>query len=497
MSATTEYTDYTEKTSQNGSGHAAAPPLRVVVVGGGIAGLATAYYLQRGARASNLELKCTLVESDSRLGGKIVTDSEGGFVVEGGPDSFLTQKPWALQLCRELGLSDRLIGTNQTRPVTILWKGRFRPLPEGVFLIVPTRFMPFALSSLFSPLGKLRMALDMVIPARRETSDESVADFIRRRLGSEALERLADPLMGGVHTSDPERQSLLASFPRFVDVERKYGSLIRGMLAARRAAPPPTAKPLPAFMSLRGGVQELVTALGEHLDTVDVRLGLSVTDVEPQNGGGYRVTLDDGSAIDADAVVLAVPARVAAPMVQDFAPELAAHLAGIRYISTATVSLGYRRSDIQHPLDSSGFLIPTQEGHRISGCTWSSTKFANRAPDDRVLLRCFIGRPTDQATPLLPEAELVRIARDELRALMGITAEPILTRVYRWRDGHPQYDVGHLDRMAEMDRLVAAQPGLYLTGSSYRGVGLPDCVHNASLVAEALLKQYARAASIS
>ncbi len=484
-------TEYTERAGQNRPGHPdGGSPLRVVVVGGGIAGLATAYYLQKGARVVGVALECTLVESDSRLGGKIVTHSEDGFVLEGGPDSFLTQKPWALQLCRELGLSDRLIGVNETqRKTTILWKGRFRPLPDGVFLIVPTRFMPFALSSLFSPLGKLRMALDLVIPPRKATSDESVASFIRRRLGQEALDRLGDPLMGGVHTSDPEQQSLLASFPRFADIERKYGSLIRGMLAARRAAPPPTTKPLPAFMSLKGGVEELVTALAQHLDGVDVRLERRVAHLAQLETGGYCVSLDDGAAIEADAVVLAVPARVAAPLVQDIDRTLASRLASIRYISTSTVSLGYRRADIQHPLDGSGFLIPAKEGHRITGCTWSSTKFAGRAPEDSVLLRCFIGRPTDQVTPLLPEDELVRIAREELLGLMGITAEPVLTQVYTWREGHPQYDVGHLDRMAELDRLCAAHPDLYLTGSSYRGVGLPDCIHNASLVAEALLKQ--------
>ena len=483
-------TDYTEQGGQDRVGHPAGRRLRVVVVGGGIAGLATAYYLQQGRRSPGIAVEVTLVESDARLGGKIVTHSEDGFVVEGGPDSFLTQKPWALQLCRELGLSDRLIGVNETqRKTTILWQGRFRPLPDGVFLIVPTRFMPFALSSLFSPLGKLRMALDLVIPPRKATSDESVASFIRRRLGQEALDRLGDPLMGGVHTSDPEQQSLLASFPRFADIERKHGSLIRGMLAARRAAPATTTKPLPPFMSLRGGVQELVTTLTQRLDTVDMKLGRRVTRLAQRASGGYRVTLDDSVELDADAVVLAVPSRIAAPLVQDIDADLASRLATIRYISTSTVSLGYRRADIRHSLDGSGFLIPTKEGHRITGCTWSSTKFAGRAPDDAVLLRCFIGRPSDQVTPLLPEAELVGIAREELRGLMGITAEPVLTQVFTWRDGHPQYDVGHLDRMAELDRLCAAQPGLYLTGSSYRGVGLPDCIHNASLVAAALLQR--------
>ena len=229
--------------------------MRVAIVGGGVAGLSAAFHLQEGARSAGIPLDCALLEKDDRLGGKVVTRTTDGFVVEGGPDSFLTQKPWALELCRKLGLGDRLIGTNEAaRKVFVLWKGRLHKLPDGVLLIVPTRLMPFAFSTLISPVGKLRMGLDLVIPPRRDGGDESVASFVRRRLGEEALEKIAEPLMGGIHTSDPEMQSLLASFPRFVDLERKHGSLIRGMMAARSARPA-NGHSLPPFMTLRGGLE--------------------------------------------------------------------------------------------------------------------------------------------------------------------------------------------------------------------------------------------------
>jgi protoporphyrinogen/coproporphyrinogen III oxidase len=462
--------------------------MHVAVIGGGIAGLATAYHLQEEARASGRTLECTVVERDGRLGGKILTSYQDGFVVEGGPDCFLTQKPWALELCRRLGLGDQLIGTNEaSRKVFILWKGKMHRLPDGVLLIIPTRFMPFALSPLISPLGKLRMGLDLVTPARRDEADESVADFVRRRLGSEALDKIAEPLMGGIHVSDPERQSLLATFPRFRETERKYGSLVKGMLAARRAHPA-NGKSLPMFMTLKGGLQDLVSTLTARLDGVKLLTGRSVRALRAAEAGGYRLALDDGGQMEADQVVLAAPAHEAAKLVAGLDRELAAHLAAMRFVTTATVSLGYRREGLSHPLDGFGFVIPSKEGRRITGCTWTSTKFDGRATGEHALVRCFLGGATDEGPALLPEEEMAQLAREELRALMGIEAEPVLTQVYRWRDGHPQYDVGHLERVAEIERLCAGHPGLHLTGSSYRGVGIPDCIRNGSLAAQAVLR---------
>ena len=489
--------------------------MRVAVVGGGIAGLSAAYHLQEDARSAGIPLDCTLIERDTRLGGKVVTGHVDGFNVEGGPDSFLTQKPWGIELCKRIGLQDRLIGTNDaSKQVWVLWKGKLRKLPDGVLLVVPTRFQPFVFSNLITPWGKLRMGMDLVIPARRDDSDESVANFIRRRLGSEALDKIAEPLMGGVHVSDPERQSLLAAFPRFATIEKKYGSLVRGMVAGRRAHPP-TGKSLPPFMTLRGGLDELPSTLAAKLDTTRVLLGRTVDAIHqtavpsdhtspamagrsggsdgghplgrPLAGGPYHLVLDDGSRLEVDAVVLATPARDAANLVDGFAPALAAKLRTIRYVSTATVSFGYRRGAISHPLKGFGFVIPRKEHRKITGCTWSSTKFDNRAPADSVLIRCFLGGATDETPALAPEDVMVRYAREEVRSLMGITAEPVLTQVYRWRNGHPQYDVGHLDLLAQIDALCAAQPGLALAGSSYRGIGLPDCIHSGALAAQTVL----------
>ncbi|MCL5110034.1 MAG: protoporphyrinogen oxidase [Chloroflexi bacterium] len=461
---------------------------RVVVIGAGVAGLATTHYLLHGDPSVEHPLDVTLVEASERAGGKVVTRRRDGFVVEGGPDCFLTQKPWAVDLCRHLGLESRLIGTNEaSRKVLIPWGGKMHQLPDGVLLIVPTRFAPFAFSPLISPLGKLRMGLDLVLPARRDSGDESVASFVRRRLGGEALDKIAEPLMGGIHVSDPERQSILATFPRFRDIERKHGSLVRGMLAARRARPAKSGKELPMFMTLRGGLGELVDALSQSAAGARCLFGQRALAVQPTEAGAYRVVLDDGGVLRADQVVLAVPARVAAELVRGFAGELSARLRSLRYVSTATVSLGYRRSSLSRPLDGFGFVVPTKEGRRITGCTWSSTKFDDRAPDGHVLVRCFLGGAVDETPALLPEDEMVALAREELRDLMGLKAEPVLSEVFSWRQAHPQYDVGHLRWLAEVEALAAQLPGLHLVGSSYRGVGLPDCIRSGKAAAGLVL----------
>lgn len=477
---------------------------QVAIVGGGISGLATAYYLQRQAAGAGAPLAYTLIERSPYPGGKIQTETVTGFgtgdtpfVIEGGPDSFITQKPWALQLAREIGLGDRLLGTNDhQRKVFVLHKGKPTPLPDGVLLIVPTRFMPFALSPLISPLGKLRMGLDLFIPPKRDNQDETLADFIRRRLGDEALDKIAEPLMSGIYNAEAERQSLLATFPRFRDIEAQHGSIIRGMLASRRngsghGSPPPSgapsaapsAKPLSMFVSLQGGTQELVDALVAKL-TGDLRFNTGVTAIRPASPTGYRLTLSDGSTLDAQAVVLATPTFAAADLVRSFAPAAAAHLDAIRYVSTGTISLGFRRADINHPLNGFGIVIPRSEQRPINAITWSSTKFNHRAPADHVLLRVFFGGSRNPAIVDRNDDEILAVARAELRALMGINATPVLHRIYRWYNATPQYDVGHLERVAAIE--AALPSGLYVTGSPYRGIGIPDCVHQAQQTATQL-----------
>lgn len=470
---------------------------QVIIVGGGIAGLATAYYLQKQATDAGIELEYTLIESDTEFGGKIATAHRDGFVIEGGPDSFITQKPWALQLARELGLSDRLLGTNdERRKVYVLVDGRLVELPDGVMLVVPTKMMPFVTSPLISWPGKLRMGLDLVIPPREEDSDESLADFIRRRLGQEALDKIAEPLMAGIHVADPERLSLQATFPRFIDIEQKHGSLIRGMLAARRRR---AQRPNPSrnsshpkttiFMSLRGGLVELVDALVDHLEQHGTLLtGWRIEKVHsrPDAPYAYAARLDNGRLLQADSVVLATPAFVTADLVEEFNPELAEGLRDIRYVSTATVSLGFRKDDFRHPLNGFGFVIPRSEGCKIAACTWTSTKFDDRAPDNHVLLRAFVGGAHDEHLIDLDDDAMIRMVRDELADIMGVTAEPEIAEIFRWDKGNPQYDVGHLERVAALE--AKCEPGLFLAGSAYRGVGIPDCTKDGQRAAEAVVE---------
>lgn len=465
---------------------------RLVIVGGGIAGLATAYTAQKIAREQGADVAITLVERDERLGGKISTDLTGGFVIEGGPDSFIAQKPWALQLCYELGLKDRLIGTNDDRRTNfVLRKGRLRKMPDGLMMIVPTRFMPFVTSDLISWPGKLRMGMDLFLPRRTDEADESLAHFIRRRLGNEALEVLAEPLMGGIHVADAETLSLQATFPRFIDTERQYGSLTRGMIAARKAAQAHHGAhqtngngKLSMFMTLRGGLRELVDALEAALDDVEILAGRAVTSLD-RDGDGYALRLDDGRALAAEAVVLAAPAYASAALLRDVQPDLARMLDAVKYVSTATVSLGFDADRFEHPLDGFGFVIPRQEPTRLLACTWTSTKFPQRAVPGTVLLRAFVGGPRREDLVDLDDAALVDLVRDELRTIMGVHAAPTVARVFRWFRANPQYEVGHLDRVSQMEALCP--PGILLAGSAYRGVGLPDCIRQGQEAARGAL----------
>lgn len=459
-------------------------PKSVAVVGGGIAGLSTAWYLEKEAKKRESPLQITVLESTDRWGGKILTEQIEGpngqpFIVEGGPDSFLTQKPWAVQLARELGLENQLLGTNDDRrKVFVLNNGRPAPLPDGVLLIVPTKIWPFARSPLLSPLGKLRMGLDLLIPAKRDGQDETLAEFISRRLGDEALDKIAEPLMSGIYNAEAERQSLLATFPRFRELEEKHGSLIRGMLASRRArrngaAPSnPARPPLSMFVSLQQGTEDLIRALSLKLKC-DLRLGSPVEGIRSL-GDGYGIELGDGASLEVDAVVLAVPAFVAARLVRPMAPKAADGLDAIRYVSTGTISLAYRQEDVDL-LPGFGLVIPRSEKRAINAITQTSIKFDRRAPAAHAMIRVFFGGSRTPGMMALDDGRLLDIVRQELKALLGINAPPLFHRIYRWPQANPQYDVGHLDRVEAIERDLP--PGLFVTGSPYRGIGMPDCVH--------------------
>ncbi len=468
----------------------------VVVIGGGIAGLATAYALQEQARAAQLPLHCTLIEAKPRLGGVILTERVDGFVIEAGPDSLLTQKPWGVELCRELGIADRLIGTNdRQRRVYILWKGRLQPLPEGLMLIVPTRLGSLLRSRLLSWPGKIRLGLEYILPPRPPTGDESLAGFVRRRCGREALEKIAAPLLAGIYAGSLEQMSLLATFPRLRELEVKHGGLIRGMLAQRRQRrqhTSPGTRPTTLFMAPRDGMADIVDAIGARLDRVTVLSGTAVQRVVPccegtSLPGAYEVILDRSQALRAEAVVFATPAHVTARLIKGFHAELAEALQAIPYVSTATVSLAFRRADVPHALDGFGFLVGRHEPCRLIGATWTSTKFPHRAPAEYALIRSFVGGAGREHLVSLDDAALVEVVREELQDVLGIAAEPRLTLVFRWEKANPQYLVGHLERIEAMEKMLAPYPRLFLTGSAYRGVGVPDCIHQGRQTAARVL----------
>jgi oxygen-dependent protoporphyrinogen oxidase len=463
------------------------------VVGGGISGLSAAWFLQQQG------IPYTLLEASGRWGGKIQTDvvdigAEQPFIVEAGPDSFIAQKPWATQLARSIGLGDELLGTNdEKRKIFVLHRGRLTPLPDGLMLIVPTRFMPFALSPLISIPGKLRLALEMFLPPKRDDDDESLADFINRRLGAEVLDKLAEPLMSGIYNTDPHDQSLLATFPRFRKLEQEYGSLTRGMLASRRRsshAPANGAQPSSMFISFKRGMGTLVERLLEKLGG-DLRLNTSVTQIERLSDGPFSLRLGDGSVLERDFVILTTPAPVTADLLRPLAPDSFRLLSRIDYVTTGTVSLAFRSADAAGLPQSFGVVIPRSENRPINAVTVSSIKFNHRAPDGYVLIRAFFGGSRSPQTVTLDDERVVNVVRDELRAIYGISAEPIFSRVYRWKEATPQYAVGHLDRVAQIE--ASLPPGLYVTGSAFRGVGVPDCVHQSQQTVE----QVAKAAGVT
>jgi oxygen-dependent protoporphyrinogen oxidase len=449
----------------------------IAIIGGGISGLAAAWTLQKSG------VPYRLLEASPRLGGVIRTESKDGFILEGGPDSILAQKPEGIALCRELGLGDRLIPTNpELKAVYILRGGRLHPLPEGMMLAVPTRILPFLRSGLFSWPGKVRMGLDIVRPARPGNGDESIASFLRRRFGQEAVDRLGEPLLAGIHAGDPERLSILATFPRFRDLEVKHGSLVRGMLSAPRPKPKPGARPPAAFYSLRGGLRELVEALVSRLAPGSVQTGVTVRSVA-RDADGFAVGLESGDTVRVGGVIVAAPGPRIAPALEGLVPEASRTLSEVPFASSATVLLGFRREDVSHPLDGYGMVVPRTEGLRTSALSFVSTKFAHRAPEGHVLLRGFLGGVRDGEVLDLSDEEMVTTVQRDMKGILGLKGAPVLSRVFRWPGGTPQLEVGHLERMKTAVRAVEKVPGLHLTGAGVWSTGIPDSVADATRVA--------------
>lgn len=457
---------------------------RVVVVGGGIAGLAAAHRLVEHAQAG-AALDVVLLEAAAQLGGSVGTERSGGFVLERGADSMITDKPWGLALCERIGFADRLVGTRPgERRTYVVHDGRLHALPEGFLLMAPTSPWPVATSPLFSLGGKLRMALDLVLPRRSGGGDESLAAFVRRRLGEEALARVADPLAGGIYTADPERLSLAATMPRFPEIERTHRSVILGLRATARVPRGSAGARYGLFVAPADGMGALVEAVVRRLPEGVVRLGAAVESLA-RAGARWQVTAG-GQTLDAEAVVLATPAFAAAPLLAPLDATLARDLHAIEYASSATVTLGFRADGVAARLVGFGFVVPFAERRALLACTFASRKYPGRAPPGHELLRAFVGGARRPDLVELEDDTLVATVRAELRALLGITADPVLVRIDRYRRGMPQYAVGHLDRVAAIEQRVTALPGLALAGAAYRGVGIPDCVRSGEAAADAV-----------
>ncbi|MDP2577697.1 MAG: protoporphyrinogen oxidase [Gemmatimonadota bacterium] len=450
------------------------PGSRIAVVGGGIAGLAALHELERLAKRSGHRADIDLYEAADRLGGTIRTVRDGPYLLDVGPDSLLTSKPWAIELCEELGLESELIATDEThRGVALYSRGKLRRLRFGSDAPPMKMVLSFLTGGIISWPGLLRMAGDFVIPQGAAAGDESIADFFRRRLGREAVERLIDPFMAGIYGGDANRLSLPGTFPRFVEMQERHRSLLVAIMKRRAEE----RRQGPLFKSLRSGLGQLIEALTGSLEMTTSYLGTAVSSVR-RVGERYVLDTAAGARGDYSAVILAVPAHVAASLTSEMAPDLSAGLGEIRYVSSATVFLAFRLAELKERPRGHGFLIPLCEGRRINGATWVSNKYPGRGPEDAFLVRCFVGGDRTPVELGRDDEGLARTCVEELREIAGIRARPIFTRVFRWERSNPQYDVGHAGRLRAIENAASRLPGFWLAGAAYRGIGIPDCVRD-------------------
>jgi len=474
---------------------------KVIIIGGGAAGLGAAYKVRRAAAAGS-DVECVLLEKDDRVGGKLVTDivhdAEGGeYVVDGGSDAFVSGKPAVGRIARMVGIADEMVPAREENKKTLIVKGkRLIEMPDGIMMFAPTKLVPLATTSLYSWPAKFRMALDLFLPrkvrwADGETAqdhDETLESFVVRRMGRESLDRLAEPLVGGVHASDPGEMSLAATFPNFLEMEQEFGSVIRGFLnerkkreEMRRKYPPkPGAKPWAFFNTFHRGMQELTDGMADAVGRDRIMTGVQATGLE-RTGEGWRVSLSTGEVLEADAVIVATEGWAAADLVRDVDAGVGTLLASIPYSSSATVPMAFRAEDAPSDLKWFGILSPIVEKRPLLAVTLSSSKWPDRAPADRVLLRGFVGGPANQhLLAEMDDAALIETVRRQIVDLLGMSpdAQPVFASVYRWNGGMPQYTLGHLDRVDEIERRSADIPAFALAGGAFRGVGVPNCIES-------------------
>ncbi len=451
----------------------------IIIIGGGITGLAAAYRLEQ--LAPNAQI--TLLEASNRIGGKLWSEDVHGFTVELGADSFLSRKPRGIGLCEELGLSTELIGRRPENKRTFVKRnGTLHDLPEGLTGLVPTNIDALAKSSLISAAGRERLAQETEIPARLGDDDESLTSFMTRRMGHEVYSQLIEPLMSGIYGGNGDKLSLLATFPQLRQIEKKHGSLLKGL---GQTSPKPS--PYPPFISMRQGMGSLPKLVSARLKTTQVKLNSPAQSIT-RTGTGYRVTLTNGQSETADKILLTTPAFVTAQLTATLDQELAHTHSQIEHGSSVTLTLGYKQSEIDHPLNGYGYVIPGVEKADVLACTWTSSKWANRAPQEHVAIRVFLGKVGRRPIIDTPLEEITALAQAELQDTLGITAEPIMTKLSRWRNGMPQYMLGHLDRVTTIEKRVAQLENFAVAGAPYRGVGIPDCIRSGEQAAQQLIQ---------
>lgn len=459
----------------------------IAIIGGGISGLAAAYRLLELRAEHQQDFNLTVIEAAPRAGGIIQTEIRDGFLLERGPDSFITEKPETLSLARRLNLESHLIQTNEAhRRTFVVRRGRLCPVPDGFHLVAPGEMRSFLSSDIFSWAGKARMLLDLVLPRGSASRDESLAGFVRRRFGREALERMAQPMIGGIYTADPETLSLKAAMPRLLEMEQKHRSLIRAVRSLQQNG---LAREAGAryslFMSFDRGMQVLTDRLVESIAKGASVLFKTRVDAIELDGNVWRITTNN-QALTADSICLAVPAFVAADLLRRTDEKLALELASMPYASSATINLAYRREDVEHPLEGFGFVVPFVEKRTLMACTFSSVKFAGRAPDGHVLLRVFVGGALQPEVMDLPDEELLAQVSRDLRDLLGTRGPALFSEISRWPKSMPQYLLGHLEKVERIRNSIANVPNLAIAGNVFTGPGLSDCIRSGQAAAEQL-----------
>lgn len=468
----------------------------IAIIGGGISGLAASHRLI----VRDPDLDVVIFERESRLGGKILTERRDGYVIEAGPDAFLSVKPRGEGLSREMGLADRLIGPDErNRGAFVLLRGRLVPIPEGLTGLVPSRLTPIFTSHVLSPLGKLRMAGDLVIGPSRSSGDESLASFVERRLGREAYARLIEPLISGIYAGDGRQLSLAATFPNLRTAERRHGGMIRGAVAVRKEAAlrGESQSSKRGFLSFPDGMAELVEALQDRIAEAGCAIRTETTVLAIHAGAhgvsGYDLEIEAVGRTERhqtgpfDGVIIATPAWAAAPLVKPWSGDAADGLSGIPHVSNAIVVTAFPAPQCPHRLQGTGYVVPRVENRPVMAVTWSSSKWRDRAPAGHVLIRAFIGRSGQQQELHGDDASLTRIALTELRNTLGVTGEPEFSRVFRWDKGMPQYNLGHLERVDRIEIGIGKIPGIEIAGNMFRGVGIPDCIASGEAAADKTL----------